>query len=265
MLRDILVHIESTSDNSVAEFAARLAEKHGARLTGLSLLPPTPSYYEVSGMVSAPAFDEQALAAEARAIFDNAIRNVDIRTEWRESNGPAIRDLTLHARFADVTILAHRDTNSWFQGLANQFLLNSGHAAILVPNGWTGSETASRATVGWNSTLESARALHHALPLLEKAEFVKVVTVAETAMANDASDAGLDITSHLGAHGIDAELCYAEICDDAGQSLLDRAAEDNCDLLVMGVYGRSRLSEFIYGGASRTVLNETSIPVLMAH
>lgn len=40
MLRDILVHIESTSDDSVAEFAARLAEKHGARLTGLSLLPP---------------------------------------------------------------------------------------------------------------------------------------------------------------------------------------------------------------------------------
>lgn len=265
MLRDILVHIESTGDGSVADFAVKLALKHDARLIGLALTPPAPQYYDAGGVAALPAFDEMELVAEAKQIFDNAVAGAALATAWRESTGPAVRDLAMHARFADLAIFNHGDPKSWFHSIANDFILTSGQPALLVPQGWRSDSVASRALVAWNATRESTKALHDALPLLANAEFVKVVTVVEDGVADEAAAAGLSIVSHLSAHGIDAELTYAEICDDPGQALLHHASENECDLLVMGLYGHSRLSELIFGGASRTVLKHMPLPVLMSH
>lgn len=52
---------------------------------------------------------------------------------------------------------------------------------------------------------------------------------------------------------------------EPGEELLEQVAKNNCDLLVMGCYGRSRLREFILGGASRHVLKHATVPVLMSH
>jgi len=265
MLRDILVHIESTGDGSVADFAVKLALKHDARLTGLALTPPPPQYYDGGGVIALPAVNEIALAAEAQQIFDHAVADATLSTSWREAAGPAVRDLALHARFADLVVFNHGDPNSLFPSIANGFILTSGQPALLVPQGWHGECVANRVLVAWNSTRESARALHDALPLLTKAEFVKVVTVAEDGVADEATEAGLSIVSHLGAHGVDAELTYADVCDDPGPALLAHASDGECDLLVMGLYGHSRLSELIFGGASHSVLKGVPIPVLMSH
>jgi nucleotide-binding universal stress UspA family protein len=265
MLRDILVHVEGTGDGSVVDFAVKLALKNNARLTGISLRPPTQNLYELGGVAAAPAFDEVALAAKAKQIFEDATQGTNIETEWRELSGPAIRDLELHARFADLTILSRGDRNSWFEGIANQFVLKSGQPAIFVPQAWSADIVANRALVAWNSTRESKRALDDAMPLLETADLVEVVTVIENDVHDNAAEAGLDIIGHLGTHGIKAALTYSELCDDAGRSLLDHATDHDCDLLVMGFYGHSPLSELVFGGASRTVLYEMTIPVLMAH
>jgi len=171
MLRDILVHIESTGDGSVADFAVKLALKHDARLTGLALTPPPPQYYDGGGVIALPAVNEIALAAEAQQIFDHAVADATLSTSWREAAGPAVRDLALHARFADLVVFNHGDPNSLFPSIANGFILTSGQPALLVPQGWHGECVANRVLVAWNSTRESARALHDALPLLTKAEF----------------------------------------------------------------------------------------------
>ena len=53
--------------------------------------------------------------------------------------------------------------------------------------------------------------------------------------------------------------------DQVGPALLAKARELNADLLVMGGYGRSRLSELVFGGVTRTVLREMKCPVFLSH
>jgi nucleotide-binding universal stress UspA family protein len=50
-----------------------------------------------------------------------------------------------------------------------------------------------------------------------------------------------------------------------GDVILRHVADRNADLLVMGAYGHSRLREAIFGGATREMLTDCPVPVLMAH
>jgi nucleotide-binding universal stress UspA family protein len=74
-----------------------------------------------------------------------------------------------------------------------------------------------------------------------------------------------DVRDWLARHGIQADTLLGPAAHDAGGALLDLARAQAADLLVMGCYGHSRLRELCLGGASRTVLAETEIPVLLAH
>jgi nucleotide-binding universal stress UspA family protein len=60
-----------------------------------------------------------------------------------------------------------------------------------------------------------------------------------------------------------ARQCAPDI--DVGSQILSRVADSNADFLVMGGYGHSRLRELALGGATRTVLDSMTVPVLMAH
>ncbi len=76
-----------------------------------------------------------------------------------------------------------------------------------------------------------------------------------------------ELRNYLDAHGIatKAERHAAAASEAPGESLLSLAADVGADLLVMGCYGHSRTRELVLGGASRTVLNSMTLPVLMAH
>jgi nucleotide-binding universal stress UspA family protein len=52
---------------------------------------------------------------------------------------------------------------------------------------------------------------------------------------------------------------------DVGNQILSRAADLDVDLIVMGAYGHSRMSELILGGATRTIIQSMTVPVLMSH
>jgi nucleotide-binding universal stress UspA family protein len=47
--------------------------------------------------------------------------------------------------------------------------------------------------------------------------------------------------------------------------MLSMAADLGADLMVMGCYGHSRGRELVLGGASRTVMQSMTLPVLMSH
>jgi nucleotide-binding universal stress UspA family protein len=77
------------------------------------------------------------------------------------------------------------------------------------------------------------------------------------------AEPGADMATHLARHGVPVTL---EQCrgDDAGAALLARCVALDADLLVMGAKGRSRISEIVFGGATRTVLAQASLPVLLS-
>jgi nucleotide-binding universal stress UspA family protein len=121
--------------------------------------------------------------------------------------------------------------------------------------------------VAWKETRESARAVADAIPFLERAREVVVVSISaagEESVREKLADA--DIAGWLARHGVPATVRHEVAEDvDAGSLLLSRAADFGADLIVMGAYSRPRLSEMVLGGVTRLMLESTTVPVLMSH
>src|SRR2546427_7643591 len=83
--------------------------------------------------------------------------------------------------------------------------------------------------------------------------------------ARHGQEPGADIARHLARHGAQVEVRrLSSRGEDVGRLLLSQAAGFGADLVVMGAYGHSHLSEWIFGGGTRTVLREAAVPVLMS-
>jgi nucleotide-binding universal stress UspA family protein len=136
-----------------------------------------------------------------------------------------------------------------------------------VPHDWAPGPLGERVLVAWDGSREAARAVSDALPILERAASVLVVSISpESAPRRRGALPDAAIAVHLARHGIEAAVRSVETDQmDVGEALLASAADGNCDLLVMGAYAHSRLRELVLGGATQTVLARTTLPVLMAH
>ena len=117
--------------------------------------------------------------------------------------------------------------------------------------------------IAWNDGAEAARAVAGALPFLEAAETVHVLSAETWRMRADVS---LDLVRYLEWRNIACPRhAVTSECEPVGAALLDAAAGIGADLLVMGGYGRTRLSELVLGGVTRHVLAHSRLPVLISH
>ena len=121
--------------------------------------------------------------------------------------------------------------------------------------------------VGWNATAEAARALNDALPILQLARKVTVLSInPRRGIRGDGDVPAVDIALHLARHAIHAEAAHTVAKDiPEGDALLSYAADIGADLLVCGMSGHSRMREMVFGGVTRSLLTEMTIPVFMAH
>ena len=121
-----------------------------------------------------------------------------------------------------------------------------------------------RVLVAWNASREAARAVSDALPLLAGADAVEIVAFAPG--GDHGEPPAADIALYLARHGVKA-IAARDVAPgiDIGARILTRAANADADLIVMGAYGHSRLRELALGGATRTLLEAMTVPVLMAH
>ncbi|WP_220479212.1 universal stress protein [Marilutibacter spongiae] len=221
--------------------------------------------------LSAMLADYRAAAATAlagaRAQFDHLAERRSFTSEWRVSEDETGEALMLHARHARLAILgppAEQRRATTPLSLAERVIFASGRPCLLVPDDWPGDRMGGRIVVGWNGGREATRAIADALPLLAAAESVHLVVVRDARVqALYGEEPGADMAAHLARHGIAVVL---EQCrgDDAGALLLGRCDTLDADMLVMGAMGRPRTSEFLFGGATRTVLGRVDVPVLMS-
>ncbi len=120
--------------------------------------------------------------------------------------------------------------------------------------------------VGWNESLEALRAVRAAMPLLTQADTVHVVVIDPPTHGPSRSDPGGMLSQYLARHGVSAEIDVLSKTLPRVSDVLTRHATDmDADLLVMGAYGHSRFREAVFGGATRNMLEQATIPVLMAH
>jgi nucleotide-binding universal stress UspA family protein len=142
-------------------------------------------------------------------------------------------------------------------------LFGSGRPVLVLPHALEAAPNFQTVVVGWDHSRAAARAMGDAMPFLAAAGTVHVVTV-DTA-SNAVRETGDDIIRHLARRSVKAQ--YVERAGEdqpVGNVLQAYCNEISAGLLVMGAHGHSRLREFILGGATLDVLNETRLPVFLA-
>ena len=273
--KDLVVFLEPGADAARLACAAQLAKRWQAHLIATYVVRPIDGMPYASYMVgrALEAFLESYAAqvaqdvAAARAVFDRLTERRSFTSEWRVSDNETADELMLHARHAALAVLgppaAQRREDAPL-GLSERVLFGSGSPCLLVPDGWRGDGIGRTIAIGWNASCEATRAIAGAMPFLAEAERVHVVVVPEAqAPGTYGADPGVPMAAHLSRHGVPV-IVDARAGTDAGAVLVERCAEIDADLLVMGVRGRARLSELLLGGATRTVLAGTPIPILVA-
>lgn len=139
--------------------------------------------------------------------------------------------------------------------------------ALVVPHIGARAPLGKTVMLCWNASRESARAASDALPLLRGADKVIVLSIDPKSSADGhGAEPGADVATWLARHGVKVTVQRDVAADsDVGDVILSRAADHDVDLIVMGLYGHSRLREMMLGGASRTLLASMTVPVFMAH
>jgi nucleotide-binding universal stress UspA family protein len=172
--------------------------------------------------------------------------------------------LVEYARLRDLTIVPVPE--SYDQWYAEAVIFGSGRPTLVIPEAPSSKAVElNRVLVAWDFSRAAARAVSDAIPILEKAPEVCILTVTnEKAIPSKRSS--YELAKNLSRHRIDVVV---EEVDAAGRAIGDVLAAQiesrKADLLVMGAYGHSRFREFILGGATRRILAKPPIPVQFSH
>jgi nucleotide-binding universal stress UspA family protein len=269
-MRSLLVHLDGGPHGASRLQAARaLGDLLGADVTALYAVVPAcleMSLLFTAGLANQALLDlDETRLENARRLVNSASAAADVPIHWRQALEGPEHALARQAMYADLLVLGQNDSGHGDTGVPSDFveavLIDSGKPALVVPYISAREPRFGSVFVAWKENRECARALAAALPILRTAHTVEVAVDAASGTYSDL------LPEYLQSHGVQAR--YHTIAADAGaqagERMLSMAADLNADLMVMGCYGHSRGRELVLGGASRTVLQSMTLPVLMSH
>ena len=256
--------------------AAPLARRFDARIEGLHVVPPVQIYADAGLSVSSAVYktQEELFDTEADAIetaFAGRCESEGLDHGWRRlsaGTGPAMQKSVAAGRLADLVLAAQYDPeNPAAAYFPEDLVLGCGRPAILVPSAGTFGEIGSRILIAWNGGREAARALFDALVLFKPDAAIDILTAENGGHGEVAAITAPEVLAEaLARHGFKAAITHSRGGElPVGEDILSRAADFSADLIVMGGYGHTRLRETVFGGATRTILEHMTVPVLMAH
>ncbi|MYN02062.1 universal stress protein [Pseudoduganella sp. DS3] len=296
--KTILVHVDEAPHSAARILlAGELALQEGAHVVGVATTGVSRFLYQNETVDEHDPNLARHLdilrerAGRALAEFAPRLQALGVQSlEQRILDDDASAGLSLMARHADLVIVGQLDARQRGPDVPAEVLAASGKPVLVVPLSARPSGTiavtrdgiassggpapARHILAAWNASREAGRALQDALPLLRRAERVTVAIFdAETRPGVFGEPPGADILAWLARHGVSAHLVLGQgerqgllkRGSDIGGQLLALAAERDCDLLVMGAYGHSRLRETLLGGVTRSVLDAMTLPLLMSH
>ena len=259
-IRSVLVSLQRTHNTSaVLGVAVDLARRHQADLTGLHVVPRG---FGKRAQSSADYTTELELEFRAHA------EDARLDHEWRCIDGSAESVIALESRCHDILVMGQADPtvrDLWTNphDLLETVLIRSGHPIIAVPYRGSYPNVGQRVLIGWNGAREAARATEAAMPILKAAQRVIVLTVDER--RGDALSVE-QLVTFLERHDVAAEARGARSHGaPISDTILSKAIDLQCDLLVIGGYGHSRVREHLFGGPTYSVIEHMSLPVLMSH
>jgi nucleotide-binding universal stress UspA family protein len=245
--------------------AADLARRFGSLLIGVAGWPLIKRPVET---LSDKELAERA-AKELRRLgesFHKIAEGVAVRVEWRSSMNFPREVIPKEARAADLLVIGQSmlpgdAVHSYDPGT---IILAAGRPVLVVPPEMDRLEF-SRVLVAWKDTREARRAIHDALPFLKLADEVSIA-VAKTPGAEDADAQIADVANYLERHDVRVAEQISTVADENEEDvILDLARQHRVNLIVAGAYGRTRLSEWIFGGVTRRLLLNSPVPCLFAN
>ena len=252
--KDILVYLDPTAESvERLGFAVALAKAHGARLVGVDISTPE----ALAGCENPDA---------TREMFNSSARAASVKSVFVPAEKPGEGDAFTHC--VDLMVApapggASRDVVR--HGALDRALVESGAPMLILPPEWTGGAVGDNVVIAWNGGREALRAVHDAMPFLEKAR--KITVFCFSARPSDLRASAAMLVHHLEAHGVVAHISDWTNTGDltAIEALFASLDTQDADLIVAGAFGHSRLYEGLFGGVSMDLMRQQSLPVLMSH
>ncbi len=269
--KDILLHLDnSPSCPARIELAISIARTHGAHVKGLFVV--SHAYYNPRNV---RGVTEAALKLEAH--FTEKASQAGISFEWLYVDwsviGVSITEIIdLYAYYSDLVIISQPDLGSQNVGtpadLPERLGLGSGRPLLVVPYSGVFSSAVERVMIAWKSGRESSRVVNDAMPFLEKARHVTIVTIHTSVSDSDSTERDVQrLCTYLSRHQVTAvhDQVQASSNFPLGDVLLNHACEQKMDLLAMGAFASTRRGNFVLGPVAKHLMSQMTLPVMISH
>jgi len=263
-------------DDSDLQMAVELCQENDAHLAVLVMVLAAPTPIGGYASVISEAWLEerqedldklQQRTAAVSAFLAAEDVSSDVASAYQEE---AWADETIgqRARYTDIVLLGPQLlSHPPLKGkVLEGSLFSSGKPMLLVPAGSTASLNPKRVMIAWDSRLEASNAVSSAMDLLSAADAVHVALVDPVeGESGHGAEPGADIATYLARHGVKVTV---DRLPSQGRTVADtlrqHAIDVSADLLVMGAYGHSRLRQRVFGGVTRSMVDDPPLPVLLA-
>lgn len=284
-LKRLLALASGEEGDTVAfAFGAELARAHGAVALGLPVYSDSTAEMTALGVALGAPLTREVIdrLADAVRVFHDRIEAAARRAAneadvvfgpgegaprlWVLPRGLGPETgLSRHATLADLVVVAQAEAATRRgRGLLGQALL-SDRVPVLVARG-DPERLSSPAAIAWDGSAQAGRAVRAATPLLASAQRILVVQCA-TGLDRRQGDPDMEVLDHyLRLHGVRSGEAVLVEGEDEGAAIVAAARTHGAGLLVAGAWGRSRMQEFVFGGATRAFLADAEGPsLLLAH
>ncbi len=285
-MRTLLVHMEDSAEPAlILKAALAIARMFGSHFEAMHVPQILPSMLPLSpegGLATADVMASLEQGAEdthrkLRTVFDQFIKDEAIvqtrigaateapSTSWYESRGNDQTTLAGRGRVFDLLVVGRPIAGQFMPSMVSleAALFESGRPLLIVPPAPCEEPIGRKIVIAWNGSTETARTVALAMPLLERAEEILVVTV-EQGMVPGPS--GQDLAQNLTRSGLPIRARQVDArTGTVGAAILAASNDFGADLLVKGAYTQSRLRQMIFGGATSHILAHATMPIFMAH
>ena len=257
--------------------AIAVAEASDAHLDVLCLgVDRSQTGYYYAG-ASAVVLQETITRAQDEATEIDGLVRARLGTEtirWAAEKGVAqLADIGRHvaarSRFSDLVTLPQpygEGRGAELEAVTEAALFEGRTPVLVASAGQAPAPVPKRIMLGWNESPESLSAARAALPLLRAADVVHIVIIDPPSHGPNRSDPGGLLAQYLSRHSIKTEIdVLSKTLPRVSDVLLRHVTDMDADIVVMGAYGHSRFREAIFGGATRYMLEQATVPVFMAH
>ncbi len=270
---DVVIHLRNADAATPSTaIGLALAQRLQAWTVGLHVVPLSPVAFASPEAIALYSSEMDSLYRTATNWSPHWLSLLDrhgLAGEWQVTQGDIVESLCHASRWCDLLVverpqLAPDAPTGW--GVVSRTVFGASTPVVVVPESARAGTIGERIVVAWNESREAMLALRGALPLLMRAEQLCILEGDRVESPFGARYLPpFDLRAWLARHRIEAEFQAFTGGKERGAALLETAREKGADLIVMGAWGHSRITELVLGGATRHLFQHSDIPLLVAH